>query len=73
MKLLRALEGHVGHVMSVAFDPSGGILANGSRDNTVKLWEATSGKLLRTLEGHADEVDIVAFSPDGRLLALKKQ
>ncbi len=38
--------------MSVAFDPSGRMLASGSGDNTVKLWEVASGKLLRTLEGH---------------------
>ena len=57
--------------MSVAFDPQGGTLASGSDDNTVKLWEARSGKLLRTLEGHTEGVDIVAFSPDGRLLASK--
>ena len=55
----------------MAFDPQGGTLASGSADNTVKLWEARSGKLLRTLEGHTESVDIVAFSPDGRLLASK--
>ena len=40
--------------MSVAFDPQGETLASGSDDNTVKLWEARSGKLLRTLEGHQE-------------------
>ena len=39
-------------VFSVAFDPAGGILASGSYDRRVKLWEADSGRLLRTLEGH---------------------
>ena len=41
-----------GRVYSVAFDPTGGTLASGSDDKTVKLWEPASGKLLRTLEGH---------------------
>ncbi len=55
--------------MSVAFDPSGRTLASGGDDNTVKLWEVTSGKLLHTLEGHEDAVLSVAFDPSGRMLA----
>ena len=34
---------------SVAFDPTGRILASGSLDKTVKLSEAASGRLLHTL------------------------
>ena len=55
VKLLRTLEGHQEQIWSVAFDPQGETLASGSDDNTVKLWEARSGKLLRTLEGHKGE------------------
>jgi small GTP-binding protein len=49
----------------------GGALASGSYDNTVKLWEVSSGKLIRTLEGHTSLVDAVVFSADGLLLASK--
>jgi WD40 repeat protein len=38
-------------------------------DNTVRLWEAASGKLLRTLEGHRSGVMSVAFDGAGRTLA----
>jgi small GTP-binding protein len=69
VKLLRTLEGHQGVVMTVAFDPQGEVLASGSADNTVKLWEVRSGKLLRTLEGHEDSVWKVAFDPQGGTLA----
>jgi WD40 repeat protein len=69
MKLLCTLEGHQSAVLSVAFDPQGGILASGSEDKSVKLWEALSGKLLRTLEGHKDPVFSVAFDPKGGMLA----
>jgi WD40 repeat protein len=56
-------------VNSVAFSPDGRLLASGSWDNTIRLWDAASGALLRTLEGHTNTVLSVAFSPDGRLLA----
>ena len=49
----------------MAFDPQGGTLASGSRDDTVKLWEKRSGKLLRTLEGHQGWIYSVAFDPQG--------
>lgn len=69
VKLLRTLEGPQDVVRSVAFDPQGGALASGSADNTVKLWEARSGKLLRTLEGHKAELRSVAFDPQDGMLA----
>jgi WD40 repeat protein len=41
----------------------------GARDQTVQLWDVSSGSMVHTLTGHAASVQDVAFSPDGRLLA----
>jgi hypothetical protein len=63
------LTGNTYGVTSVAFSPDGRLLASGSDDRTIKLWEVASGSLVRTLSGHTSYVTSVAFSPDGRLLA----
>ena len=46
---LQTLEGHSSSVNSVAFSPDSTRLASASRDNTVKIWDASSGACLQTL------------------------
>ena len=67
--LKQTLSGHEREVYSVAFSPDSRLLASGSADNTIKLWDVASGALKQTLSGHEATVQSVAFSPDGRLLA----
>ncbi|MBC6473611.1 MAG: hypothetical protein GDA48_12975 [Hormoscilla sp. GM102CHS1] len=62
-------KGHFNTVYSVAISPDGQLLASGSYDKTIKIWNLGSGRLLRTLTGHSDWVKSVAISPDGQLLA----
>ena len=63
------LDGHEDRIYSVAFSPDGKTLASGSRDDTVILWDVSSGKQIEILEGHERRIYSVAFSPDGRTLA----
>ena len=58
-----------GGVLSVAFSPVGNILAAGTANGDVRLWQTPGGTLLYTLQGHTNWVRSIAFSPDGIILA----
>jgi WD40 repeat protein/DNA-binding SARP family transcriptional activator len=59
------LRRHAAWIAGVAFSPDGEILASGSADCTVCLWEVASGALRAVLRGHREIVYRVAFTPDG--------
>ncbi|MFB2837050.1 TIR domain-containing protein [Floridanema evergladense] len=61
-------NGHKATVLAVAVSPDGKIVASGSEDNTIKLWNQ-DGKLLKTLTDHKGSVNYLAFSPDGKQMA----
>lgn len=63
------LSGHSKEVNAIAISPDGKILASGSNDNTINVWNLSTGQRLFTLKGHTDYIYSVAFSPDGQKIA----
>ncbi len=53
---------------SIAFSPRGDIVATGTVERVVKLWDIRTGECIATLEGHTYPVLALAFSPDGTKL-----
>lgn len=68
------MKGHPGSVDSIAFSSDGALIASGSTDCAMKLWDVGSGRAIATLKvltprKIANDVHSVAFYPDGTLIA----
>jgi WD40 repeat protein len=49
----------------LALSPIGNLLASGSLDKTIKIWNFEKGKVVKTLTGHDKKVNSVIFSKNG--------
>jgi WD40 repeat protein len=68
--LKQLLTGQKGDVLSVAFSPDGKMLASGSSDNSIILWDVIVGQPIGPpLVGHSNFVYSLDFSPDGKTMA----
>ena len=66
----RVLQGHGWDVRSVDWHPTKGLIASGSKDNLVKLWDPRTSRCLSTLHFHKSNVGMVRFQPfTGNFLA----
>jgi WD40 repeat protein/uncharacterized caspase-like protein len=76
LRELHVQRGHSDVVTAIVFTRDGHLMATASRDNTVKLWEAATGRELRTLDRYPNRrffepVEALTFSPDGKWLAMQ--
>jgi eukaryotic-like serine/threonine-protein kinase len=65
---LLTYRGHHNYVYSVEWSPNGQYVASASNDDSVQVWNATTGVLLFSYS-HNGAANSVAWSPDGSLIA----
>lgn len=71
-RCVQMLYGHGNSITAIAVSPDGQLLASGSSDRSVKIWDLMTGELLHTFEGrgfwmgdgHRDRISGLTFSPD---------
>lgn len=62
-----SIQAHSSAIRSISFSPDGTLLASGSADNQIKLWDLY-GRELQVFKGHEEAVRSISFSPDGKSL-----
>lgn len=68
--LSHTLEGHLAGISTIAWSPDSKVLASGSDDKLIRLWDVSTGKCMPTpLVGHHNYVYSLSFSPKGNMLA----
>ena len=74
LELTQSLHGyrlrHSGEVTRLAISPDNKWLASGSADNTVRLWQLSTGREVQMFQIGAGEIRDIAFSPDSQRILL---
>jgi WD40 repeat protein len=60
---------HTSYMYCITFSGDGQLVASGSEDETVKIWDTSTGECLITFRDHRSLVFGVVFSPDSTLCA----
>ena len=66
--LLHTLTGHQDGVTTISLNSDGTLLATGSGDRTIKLWNTETGELIKNLRGHTSQINSLAFSNDDQFI-----
>lgn len=66
---VNSLIGHTDEVTSIAISQDNNIIASGSKDNTIRIWDVDTATELHTCKGHTDNVNYVAINHDASIVA----
>jgi WD40 repeat protein len=67
-KMIASIPQH-SWITALAFGTQSDVIAAGSDDGVVRIWDGGDGQLLEQLRGHLEPVSAIAISPDGKRLA----
>lgn len=62
------LRSHTDSIVAVAYSPDGKLIATSSRDETIRVWDAATGKELHKLAGYKQPAQKIHFVDDKTLL-----
>lgn len=68
VQLLRTLTAHENSVNDLQLMSDKRRFASASADNTIRLWDLSTGEVLQTFTGHETFVNVLTLSPDERTL-----
>jgi WD40 repeat protein len=60
--------GHTDKITALVVSPDGKTLITGGEDNTIRIWDVSSGKVIRVLQGHQGFINSLTLSRDGQTL-----
>ncbi|KAF9598058.1 hypothetical protein IFM89_024045 [Coptis chinensis] len=68
-KVVMSLRGHTADVVDLNWSPDDSVLASGSLDNTIHIWNMSNGICTAVLRGHSSLVKGVTWDPIGSFIA----
>ncbi|GCE27525.1 hypothetical protein KDA_30090 [Dictyobacter alpinus] len=67
-RLLCSLQGHTWSVLCLVFSPDGRMLASGSTDKTLRIWDLERKQERYNCVGHLQAIKSIAFAPNGAIV-----
>lgn len=67
-KYYKGFREHTDKITALAFAPQGSLIASGSKDNSIKLWDPNQENSIATLTGHKAPITTLTISPDSKTL-----